>query len=268
MVQQEAEDLNQPPCGWSLVCDGSHGTAKGSLIRLEGWEFQNRRVATEIKYEYRGGRTTYQLHCTGRSLDIDKLYLGLDTTNPARILPDLYWLGTLFDCTKLCAGIEIHSNVLTRLSYQVGEVTDCTNIAKETRMFSNDCGLLLNHTGTSHCSMCTKLLKIENQCRKRKHSKDTIDNCCNKKYLTKNDVQIQLNKAQHEKKKAMMREKYWQSKFHELTIEMDDEDSGDIKHMFESANESDIPDDIKCLWNQQKKIMSTTNSKGNRWHPK
>ena len=65
-----------------------------------------------------------------------------------------------------------------------------------------------------------------------------------------------------------MREKYWQSKYHELTIEMDDEDSGDIKHMFESANESDIPDDIKCLWNQQKKIMSTTNSKGNRWHPK
>ncbi len=39
-----------------------------------------------------------------------------------------------------------------------------------------------------------------------------------------------------------MRAKYWQSKYHELTIEMDDEDSGDIKYMFESSNENDIPE--------------------------
>ena len=39
-----------------------------------------------------------------------------------------------------------------------------------------------------------------------------------------------------------MRAKYWQSKYHELTIEMDDEDSGDIKYMFQSSNENDIPE--------------------------
>jgi hypothetical protein len=42
---------------------------------------------------------------------------------------------------------------------------------------------------------------------------DTTNNSCNKKYLTKNEVQIQLAKAQYDRKKAMMREKYWQNKF-------------------------------------------------------
>ena len=56
LVRQEAEDLDQPPSGWSLICDG---TTKGSLGRLEDWEFQNRRVPTEIKYEYKDGRTSY-----------------------------------------------------------------------------------------------------------------------------------------------------------------------------------------------------------------
>ena len=46
-------------------------------MRLEDWEFQNRRVSTEIKYEYKDGRSSYELHSTGRSLDIDELYLGL-----------------------------------------------------------------------------------------------------------------------------------------------------------------------------------------------
>jgi hypothetical protein len=44
---------------------------------------------------------------------------------------------------------------------------------------------------------------------------DTTNNSCNKKYLTKNEVQIQLAKAQYDRKKAMMREKYWQNKYHE-----------------------------------------------------
>ena len=185
LVRQEAEDLDQPPSGWSLICDG---TIKGSLVHLEDWEFQNRRVSTEIKYEYKDGRTSYELHSTGRSLDIDELYLGLDTTNPTRMLPELYRLSTLFDCTNLCAGINTHSNVITKVPHQVGKVTDCTNMAEETRMFSNDCGLLINHTGTNHCSMCAKLLRVENQCHKRKRNMDTTNNSCNKKYLTKNEV--------------------------------------------------------------------------------
>ena len=123
LVRQEAEDLDQPPSGWSLICDG---TTKGSLVRLEDWEFQNRRVSTEIKYEYKDGRTSYELHSTGRSLDIDELYLGLDTTNPTRMLPDLYRLSTLFDCTNLCAGINTHSNVITKVPHQVEEDREMT----------------------------------------------------------------------------------------------------------------------------------------------
>jgi hypothetical protein len=66
---------------------------------------------------------------------------------------------------------------------------------------------------------------------------DTTNNSCNKKYLTKNEVQIQLAKAQYDRKKAMMREKYWQNKYHEQAIEIDDEDSRDIKCMFDNIKE-------------------------------
>ena len=86
--------------------------------------------------------------------------------------------------------------------------------------------------------MCAKLLRVENQCHKRKRNMDTTNNSCNKKYLTKNEVQIQLAKAQYDRKKAMMREKYWQNKYHEQAIEIDDEDSKmhvkEMNHVFNS----------------------------------
>ena len=52
-------------------------------------------------------------------------------------------------------------------------------------------------------------------------------------------------------------------------LKEDDEDSRDINCMFDNIKEmNDVPDDMKCLWDQQKNILNTTKSQGNRWHPK
>ena len=42
------------------------------------------------------------------------------------MLPDLYRLSTLFDCTNLCAGINTHSNVITKVPHQVEEDREMT----------------------------------------------------------------------------------------------------------------------------------------------
>jgi len=49
---------------------------------------------------------------------------------------------------------------------------------------------------------------------------------------------------------------------------MDDEDNADLSTMLQNMAKEKVPDEMACLWEQQKKIIQTKTTHGYRWHPK
>lgn len=50
-------------------------------------------------------------------------------------------------------------------------------------------------------------------------------------------------------------------------IEMEAEDHEDLSAIWNSLPKDNIPEDMKCLWEQQNKLARTKKN-GYRWHPK
>lgn len=65
-----------------------------------------------------------------------------------------------------------------------------------------------------------------------------------------------------------MRERYWKEKFADEFITVEDTDHTDLLTMFNDIEERKLPEEMLCLWNQQKRIMKTESKLGYRWHPK
>ena len=40
------------------------------------------------------------------------------------------------------------------------------------------------------------------------------------------------------------------------------------KRSFRLLKKHDVPEDAKCLWDQQEKILKSSSPEGYRWHPK
>lgn len=77
-----------------------------------------------------------------------------------------------------------------------------------------------------------------------------------------------LKREKRARENAERREKYWRDKFVAEVIEVEDKDHDDFDKLFHSVNAKDIPEDMKCLWDQQAQILRTASKSGYRWHPK
>ena len=64
------------------------------------------------------------------------------------------------------------------------------------------------------------------------------------------------------------REKYWREKFENECYRMDDEDNADLSTMLQNVTKEKMPDEMECLWEQQKKIIQTETKHEYRWHPR
>ncbi|KAK3753777.1 hypothetical protein QZH41_014231 [Actinostola sp. cb2023] len=69
-------------------------------------------------------------------------------------------------------------------------------------------------------------------------------------------------------KAAKVREERLMAKFERELLAMEEEDHNDLKKMMEDNGKENLPEDMMTLWDQQKKILETSSSKGYRWHPK
>ena len=78
----------------------------------------------------------------------------------------------------------------------------------------------------------------------------------------------QLKSERKMRRNAETKEQHWKKKFGSEALEMDDEDQPDLINIFQNTDEDCVPPHMTCLWEQQKKILSTNNKNGYRWHPK
>lgn len=78
----------------------------------------------------------------------------------------------------------------------------------------------------------------------------------------------QLGKERQARQNAEKRERYWREKFDSHCLEMAEEDHDDFSQMFLSTGGQNVPTQMACLWEQQKRLLQSKTKNGYRRHPK
>lgn len=177
---------------------------------------------------------------------------------------------TFLEHTTMCQGITLGDDetVAALLPHEIGSFRDLRATEEETsevRAFSSKCQVL---TSSGKCCVtCGHLRHIDNRRKKRKLERTGIHPATNKRYLTKKEVVVELAHERNKRRNAENRERYWREKFLSEAMEMETADHEDLSTILNSLPNENIPEDMKCLWEQQKKLIYTKKN-GYRWHPK
>lgn len=258
---------------WSTIADSNE---RLSIARFEKWEFNRQRVLTEIYMEKgENGEMECKVKAHGCVVDLQKdlkIQVVDDLQNPC-LTEHMENVINFVDNSRFCEGLKLLEGeiIVAMLPHHSGLMKDLTQPAdhrEEIRAFSDNC--LLFATAGDHCSSCSYLLKIHNQRKKRKlaQSETEIHPNCNRRFLSQSEIEQQLRAERRQKKRALEREKYWREKFLDDTIELESEDHDDLSNIFKGVRADNVPEDMECLWDQQKKIINTASPNGYRWHPK
>jgi len=86
--------------------------------------------------------------------------------------------------------------------------------------------------------------------------------------LSKEDILLQLKEQHKTKRNAEKREQYWRDRFMEQTVAMEKDDDHDLTTILNGVEPKNVPENMQCLLEQQRKILKTTSRNGYRWHPK
>ena len=140
------------------------------------------------------------------------------------------------------------------------------NMPKTTITFSAKCKIFA--VSGAPCSECNYLLKLHNRKTQRREKRMGISRNCNKRYLRKEDVVLQLNQERKQRLNAEKREKYWKEKFLQESVQLEDGDHVDLITLLHKVPKDKVPEEIEYLWEQQQKILNTKSKCGYRWHPK
>ncbi|KAL9967256.1 hypothetical protein ACROYT_G025450 [Oculina patagonica] len=254
------------PNGWHVIEDGPQQI---SCIRHERWEVNNQRGTTELKVSYKMPKETSMIvRAHGCSVNLKKGF-GLERLLDDMTVEKQILLAVQFiENSSICFGFELKEdqNVMTILPHVSGVMSliDDDDLKQKT-VFAENC-LVLAGSGEI-CASCSRLQKVDVNRRKRKAEEKILHPACNKRFMTKEEVECQLKREQLARRNAERREKYWREKFDKEAVEVDEEDQEDLKEMFKQPV-GNLPDDMQCLWEQQQKILKTKSKNGYRWHPK
>ncbi|XP_044179618.1 uncharacterized protein LOC122961098 [Acropora millepora] len=119
---------------------------------------------------------------------------------------------------------------------------------KTTITFSAKCKIFV--VSGAFCSECNYLSKLHNRKTQRQEKRMGICRNCNKRYLTKGDVVLQLNRERKQRLNAEKREKYRKEKFLEESVQLEDGDHADRTTMLRTVPKENIPEELECLWEQ------------------
>lgn len=212
------------PKGWFKIVDSQH---KISLVHPEAWEFDNQRIYTEISMELSTEKNVvYVIKSHGSKLNI------VSKLNVDRIIQDLTikaqaeTLLNFVECSKLCLGWRsdlsgLDESIMALLAHKAGVLKSLSDseILPQNGVFSTNCQLF-SQSGTQ-CSKCTILEKIHRQRKCRKEKRKSLSKYCNKRYLTKEDIQLQLD----EEKKLNRKLVHQQEKRERQGTESEDDDN-------------------------------------------
>lgn len=241
------------------------------VIRYESWEFSQQRGITELRVKQTSPQEiTLQAKAHGCSVDL-KTGLGLEEILSKLPMERQISLATQFiENSHICLGFQLSDcdSVMTMLPHVTGvfqSIAEGEGLIECKKVFAQNCLVL---TGPSKiCHNCSHLQTVDANRRKRKANQAIVHPACNKRFMTRHDVECQLKREQMARRNAEKREMYWREKFDNEAIVVEDEDQQDLLKM-SGAIEGNIPEEMQCLWEQQKKIVSTKSKNGYRWHPK
>ena len=74
-------------------------------------------------------------------------------------------------------------------------------------------------------------------------------------YLSRDELQQKAEILVTEKRNAIKKAKYWESKFYAESIEVDEEDDADFRQMFDGVSDDQVPEGLKLLFDQQAKAQ-------------
>ena len=240
-----------------------------SFVCLEKWEFQKRRVSMTVVISQTGDSTYITVRTHGCEIELPNAVLGS--------LPLVKRVSAVLDHIKnstLCGGFRLPEgeNLVTLGNDHLeGCFRDLTeDSAQENPLllhFSSRCKIFFSvHHGL--CSECKNLLKAHTLKKQREEKRPTIHPLCNKRYLTKEEMKFALQNEKNATLNGQQKERYWREKFVSEAVELEDEDHGDLSAILTTISKEKVPEEMLCLWEQQKKAINKKIKHGNRWHPK
>ena len=253
----------QLPNHWHCIQDRDDQV---SLIRHENWEFGGQRGITELLVKQTNlDLVSLVVRAHGNSVDLNKDLGFKKLLGEKRIENQVVYALNYLDQSSLCFGFEDDDNCVLSMLTDVTGVLRLADIESK-RVFAHKCLVLSGPSGI--CNNCSRLRVQNGKRKRRKESQMEIHPKCNKRYMTKEEVEVQLKNEQKVGRNAEKREEYWREKFQKECVAVESEDQDDLFKMFTEVEEKDVPEDMKCFWQQQHKILHTKCKQGYRWHPK
>lgn len=204
--EEMAKDDYVLPKGWFKVVDNPK---KISLIRPGTWEFEKRRILTEISMELcseKGVKCVIKSHGNEVSLEdlkLQKICEDLPVTAQAKLIIQL------LEYSGTCLGCRFEQEMMSMVPHRVGLFRSLTDpdALPESGAFSSKCKLI-SPAAHQPCASCSYLKKLGEKRKERREKRPSIDKHCNKRYLTKEEIELQLREEQRIKKNKHRRELY------------------------------------------------------------
>ena len=232
------------PDEWKIIYDKPNCTC---FVRPEKWEFNNARATTEMVVTKSAGSSAsifIKVKAHGCEKDLtDNICLAPLSSNK-RVILALDFI----EKSSFCTGISLPQgeSIQASLPHVTGPFKYLVNDKSQecVKAFSSQCKIF--SLPGSRCSECNNLLKVNNLKKQRKEKRAAIHPKCNKRYLTKEEENARIN--------VEKREKYWKQKFEEESVKLEDDDHGDLSAMLNGIPQNKVPEEMTCLFEQQKKI--------------
>lgn len=239
------------PENWTRVEDNANTV---SFVRLEKWSFDNQRVSTAVAVSQTDNNTFITIRSHGCETEVPTDVV-LGSMQLAK------QIGAVFrhiDNSLFCGGFCLSEgeSFLALADCVKGSYKDLSAELVEKQQvvyFSSSYKTFSSHDG--RCSEC-KNLKYHNLKRQRKEKRASIHPHCNRRYLTREELNVQLQNQRTARLNAERRERYWKGKFDSEAVELEDDDHKDLSQMLTNVPKEKVPEEMLCMWEQQKKKCS------------
>ncbi|XP_078384471.1 uncharacterized protein LOC144666905 [Oculina patagonica] len=254
------------PKEWKMVQNNPNSIC---FVRLEKWEFNKIRASTEVVVTRpaNSANAVIVIKAHGCEKDLSDIPGIQSLPVKERVAIAINYV----EKSSFCAGISLPLGeslqvYVPHISSTFKELEQETLAEEESKAYSLRCKVF--SLPGSKCSECRQLEKLHKTKLKRREKRVGIHVKCNKRYLSKEEVVLQLHQERKRRLNAEKREKYWRDKFHEESIEIESRDHDDLSSIFQGLPKEKVPEEMACFWEQQKRILNTTSKRGYRWHPK
>ena len=215
------------PKGWFRIVDNKN---KISLVHPESWDFENQRIYTEILMELSGenGMVCF-IKSHGNEVSLkDFQFQQILGDLPVKVQVEM--LVEFVESSAICLGCRfLEDSAVPLVPHKVGILKSLseTDALPQKRAFSSDCKVIV--PSGNQCSKCCHVKKRSQVRMKRREKRTSINKHCNKRFLTKEEIQQQL-KEERKQHKKLLQEQQQNQEYSEESQTSENEDDGSTSY--------------------------------------